>query len=344
MIDKSTLNLIRKKNKTIHFNITNRCNVKCRHCINTCSETVLGEAEESWVLSCLTKVTELGYRRINIVGGEPFLRREFLKRIVDKANELGISSSITTNAYWADTVDNAENTLSELGNVKRILISTDFFHLENIPLENIKNAVTACRKESIFMLPGVANIVVSSDLYHLEFVSEETVRNVVDICQKHNIGVSIHAVCANKTDAEKVKKIYKELSKRILVNTSALMPIGAAKTLNIDRFVLRDRIDKFSRFCSAGNIYVDINGNVYGCCNACLAQGSFFFYGNILEISLGEMAEMIEKDSMFQYITKCGPRGLKGILMNQDNYDVFLNREYTCECDACVDILRNIKI
>lgn len=96
VIDKSTLNLIRKKNKTIHFNITNRCNVKCRHCINTCSETVLGEAEESWVLSCLTKVTELGYRRINIVGGEPFLRREFLKRIVDKANELGISSSITT--------------------------------------------------------------------------------------------------------------------------------------------------------------------------------------------------------------------------------------------------------
>lgn len=294
------------KFKGIMLNICSTCHMRCRHCSNVDTLCDMSAIDMRIVEKYIYEMNALGLDTLTIVGGEPFEEFELLKQICRTAHNNGKKIGIITNGFWARTIADGEKMLA--------------------------------------MLPGVANIVVSSDLYHLEFVSEETVRNVVDICQKHNIGVSIHAVCANKTDAEKVKKIYKELSKRILVNTSALMPIGAAKTLDIDRFVLRDRIDKFSRFCSAGNIYVDINGNVYGCCNACLAQGSFFFYGNILEISLGEMAEMIEKDSMFQYITKCGPRGLKGILMNQDNYDVFLNREYTCECDACVDILRNIKI
>ncbi len=309
VIDKNTLNLIRKKNKTIHFNITNRCNVKCRHCINTCSETVLGEAKESRVLSCLTKVAELGYRRINIVGGEPFLRREFLKRIVDKATELGISSSITTNAYWADTVDNAEDTLSELGNVKRILISTDFFHLENIPLENIKNAVTACRKESIF--------------------------------------TAINAVCCTKEQQDELQELLTWVPQDVFVNFSRLMPFGAAKDFvhELEReFSPRDK-EQISDYCDVEEHYVDCEGGIYTCCMSTLCTATQqLYFGNLQSQKVDDIVRNKDRDYIYKLISGRGIRGLVEALEQCENAGQYLDKKYSSQCEFCVSVLNDLQL
>lgn len=293
-----------KKLKGLMVNICTTCHMRCRHCSNADTLCNVNTIDISIVDKCIKVMEIFGVDNITIVGGEPFEEFELLKNVCRIMYNNGKKISVITNGLWAQDINKGEEVLA--------------------------------------MLPGVRNFIVSSDLYHLEFISEKTVRNVVELCQKYNIDVSIHAVCANKADAEKVRRVYQNLSNKILINTNMVMPIGAAKMLEIDRFVLREKFDKFSRFCGAGNIYVDINGNIYGCCNACLARGKFFYYGNLMEISPCEVAEMISQDSTFQYIIKYGPRGLKDILIDLGKSDIFLDKKYTCECDACVDILKNI--
>lgn len=295
-----------KKLKGLMVNICTTCHMRCRHCSNADTLYNVSTIDIRIVDKCIKVMTILGLDNITIVGGEPFEEFELLKNVCRIMYNNGKKISIITNGLWAQDINEGEKVLS--------------------------------------MLPGVTNFIVSSDLYHLEFISEKNVRNVVELCRKYNINVSIHAVCANKTDAKKVRRVYQDLSNKILINTNMVMPIGAAKMLEIDRFVLRDKIDKFSQFCGAGNIYVDINGNIYGCCNACLARGKFFYYGNLMEISPCEVAEMISQDSIFQFIIKYGPRGLKDILIDLGKSDNFLDKKYTCECDACVDILKNTSI
>lgn len=293
------------KLKGIMLNICSTCHMHCKHCSNIHTLHDRKLMDIAIAEKCINEMDALGLETITLVGGEPFEEFEHLRIICEAAYNKGKKIGIITNGFWAYDITDGEEKLS--------------------------------------MLPGVSNIVLSSDLYHLEFVSESTVRNAVNICKKKNIPISIHAVCANKEDAKKVKEIYKDLGRYILINTGAPMPIGAAKDLDIERFKLRDRIDRFSKFCSIGNIYVDINGNVYGCCNASLAVDDFLFYGNLLEKSPKEVFGMVGKDATFQYLQKNGPRGIQNVLAENENRVLFFDKEYTCECDACVDISKSMK-
>lgn len=294
-----------KQLKGIVINICTTCHMRCRHCSNTDTLRDSRKIDAELVHKCISEAAVLGIEEITIVGGEPFDELEVLSEACNIARVHGRKLCIITNGSWARDRERGAELLSKL--------------------------------------PGITSIIVSSDLYHLEYVSEETVRNVVELCRLLHIDISIHASCASRADAKKVRNIYKDLMNCIFINTNQLMPIGAAKTLNIERFMLGEKIDSLMRFCGAGKLYVDTGGDVYGCCNACLGDETFLYYGNLYKTSLSEAAELMEKDGLYQYMVKAGPRGLKKLLEFSGKSDDFMHKYYTCECDACIDILRNIK-
>jgi len=309
MIDKNTLNLIRKKNKTIHFNITNKCNVKCRHCINSHSDTVLGEAEENMVLSCLDKVRELGYKKINIVGGEPFLKLDLLKKIIDKATELGIIVGITTNAYWASSVEKAEDILEQLHNVKLILLSTDFFHMENIPMENIKNAVTACKNKSV--------------------------------------STAINTVCLTKSQQEKLKDILSWVPKDVFVNYGIMMPFGGAKDFasEVERDFCPKKKDEIPDFCDVEENYVDCEGGLYTCCMSTLCTTTKqFCFGNLYKQNTEDIFTAKDTDGIYKLVSGIGIRGLVDLLEECKSADLYLDKKYSSQCEFCVSVLNDLQV
>lgn len=83
------------KNKTLCFQITNKCTRSCPFCIsNSSPKNNLGDINNQ--LKIVTRLIEIGVEKISISGGEPFLLPN-LSQIINLIQLKGIKSQITTN-------------------------------------------------------------------------------------------------------------------------------------------------------------------------------------------------------------------------------------------------------
>ncbi len=85
---------------TIKLEITNRCNLKCKHCLASAG---LSKKELSLqeIKNILLQAKALGVSAIALVGGEPFLRPD-LGEIIDFMYKLRFAFSISTNGMLID--------------------------------------------------------------------------------------------------------------------------------------------------------------------------------------------------------------------------------------------------
>ena len=75
--------------------LTSRCNLACAHCY-TARFSREKELNEEQALQLVESMAASGVRHIGFTGGEVFIRRDAL-RIIKRAFELGISTSVVTN-------------------------------------------------------------------------------------------------------------------------------------------------------------------------------------------------------------------------------------------------------
>ena len=97
----------------ISWNLTRRCNLRCRHCYIDASGAMPGELSTNEALRVLDEIAELNPETMLILtGGEP-LMREDLDTLVGRASSLGMTVVLGTNAT-ALTDDRADK-LAERG-------------------------------------------------------------------------------------------------------------------------------------------------------------------------------------------------------------------------------------
>lgn len=68
--------------KTVHWSITGRCNYRCRHCFMDAPDARLGELDHDTMMDIARQIVEAGILHVNLTGGEPLVRPDFLE-IVD---------------------------------------------------------------------------------------------------------------------------------------------------------------------------------------------------------------------------------------------------------------------
>lgn len=88
-----------KKNRPLpklDFNITNRCNFRCRHCCFSSGETQMRELSFEKIKNILDEFSVLGGERIDITGGEPTLRKDY-SEIIFYAKKIGLKVELVTN-------------------------------------------------------------------------------------------------------------------------------------------------------------------------------------------------------------------------------------------------------
>ena len=82
----------------IVWNITHRCNLKCKHCYENAGARSPDELDTGQVLAGLETLSRVGVPTIAFSGGEPTARPDML-RIVQRAHDLGLFVSMASNGY-----------------------------------------------------------------------------------------------------------------------------------------------------------------------------------------------------------------------------------------------------
>lgn len=82
-------------NMRISFELTNRCNLSCSHCMRR-RDLPVCDLEYDLLDSILKQAKEYGVERVTFTGGEPFLHPEWRKTL-ERVAELGFNYSVVTN-------------------------------------------------------------------------------------------------------------------------------------------------------------------------------------------------------------------------------------------------------
>lgn len=85
--------------KTILWECTLTCNMKCIHCGAYSNNIKSDELSEKEILGILDELASYGVKRFIITGGEPLLRKDIIE-ILQKAKELGLKTGFSTNGYF----------------------------------------------------------------------------------------------------------------------------------------------------------------------------------------------------------------------------------------------------
>jgi radical SAM protein with 4Fe4S-binding SPASM domain len=85
----------------VQFDCTNRCNLRCKHCVTKGGEPFDGELSTNEALKLIRTLGRLGIFQIGFSGGEPLTRND-LFTLMQEAKNLGMKVQLTTNAILVD--------------------------------------------------------------------------------------------------------------------------------------------------------------------------------------------------------------------------------------------------
>lgn len=69
--------------RSVFWSVTGKCNYRCRHCFMDAPEGALGELSHEQAIELIDQMAECGILRVNLSGGEPFVRQD-LWTLIDR--------------------------------------------------------------------------------------------------------------------------------------------------------------------------------------------------------------------------------------------------------------------
>ena len=136
----------------VHLLLTYRCTQACDHCFVFSGSQARGTFTRERLRAALEQAAEVGtVEWIYFEGGEPFLHYPLLIEGLETARRLGFRTGVVTNAYWAETKNDAAlwlEPLARLG-VEDLSISDDAFHHGDANDAPARRALAAARRLGI---------------------------------------------------------------------------------------------------------------------------------------------------------------------------------------------------
>ncbi len=130
----------------LHILLTYQCTYECDHCFVWGSPWQKGTLTYEQIERILDQAKEAGVTSIYFEGGEPFLYYAILIKAVRKAADMNFSVGIVSNAYWANSVADAEEWLRPFaGRLADFTVSSDLFHCNEYLGERPQNALAAAK-------------------------------------------------------------------------------------------------------------------------------------------------------------------------------------------------------
>lgn len=302
------------KPEILAFLTTTKCPAKCKMCCFSCNPSRKEELPFTLMKDMIYQAKNLKmekatpFRLVAFTGGEPFLRINDIKILIDLSNSLGFDTSCTTNGFWASSEEKAYNVLMEL---KKL---------------------------------GLKKLGLSCDNFHQEFISIDCIRNILIAVKKLKLPTDMGSVITKSTSD--ISFIYKNLNyhmENVPHYTAACLPVGAAK-INIrnsdyifDETLFENDIRCFETKYFA--IYED--GEVFSCCSQA-GRAAPLSLGNVYNLSLSKINNAYYSNIHLRIIKKYGLIWYVK-LSNQLKYKDFTLEPYVNKCHLCNKIFSDEK-
>ena len=142
----------------LHILLTYQCNFECDHCFAWGSPSQGGTLTLVQIEQVLQQAKETGtVDWIYFEGGEPFLYYAVMVEGVRMARRMGFRVGVVSNAYWANSVEDALVWLKPLaGLIEDLSVSSDLYHYNEQMSQQAQSAVAAA--EQLGIPVGTINI------------------------------------------------------------------------------------------------------------------------------------------------------------------------------------------
>ena len=321
--------------KTLLWDITYKCNLRCGHCYNSkkIDDLKIEITSHYCISELIHKIAKLGVTHIHLLGGEPFLSNKLFE-ILNCAHRLGIETTINTNGTFLtqEIIDKLANTsLAQIaisldggdaetndrvrgqGVFDKVLKNLQYLSTnEHKFLIQLTTVATKSNIDSILKLPHLAK------KYGIKYLSVLSLYNEGRAVENQN-SLAI-------TELEYITVIKKLLLLGIIYDVKIYFDCKPLVLKTIaDKYNLK--VDTGSTFnsCKAFDtiLYMDAYGNIYPC--GPLSQTNINLQSiNITDEDLNNKIAMC-KESFNEY-KKC---------LNIDN-NICHNCAYNSDCNTCI--------
>lgn len=264
--------------------LTYHCPASCAHCILRAGpdrhEEVSLEDARDWI-SQIAAYRDGYVWVLSLTGGEPFSNVKLLRAVMEFAAEKNLYISVVTNGFWATSQEMAVRLLKSLPQICFLSISTDIYHQEFIPLENVKNTIRAATE-----------------------------------C---DIPFYVSVVTENKEEPE-YRCIHAELLELVgdpdRIRTGITFPVGRAADMkeNLNYHLSSEPCPEVCQAASSPCIFPD--GRVYGCIGPLfdLKEDQPLYLGNVREQTVSDIFDRSETNAVLHAIRLWGPGRLHAML------------------------------
>ncbi len=248
----------------------NRCDFCC-HAVEDYGEAALGVAPTIALLEQARAVGE--FSLVAFTGGEPFLFRRDLQRILEAVDLGDVGCRVVTSAYFATSPKRARQVLAPLvaAGVTQLSVSTDPSHQQFVPRERAEIALQAGL--DLGLRVEVATVFLDRSL-------------------------KLEDVVTLPPDAHRVVRLA--------------APIGRGRHLDIGpkRYGLDDTRFRPCGYRSRFDVTVFPDGEVYPCCSGGYNQAAGLCYGNVHQDSFTDIVMRVRQDPLLRMVRRLGWRPL----------------------------------
>jgi len=273
----------------IAVELTLKCNMRCIHCGSAAGDLRKKElSSEEWMRFC-EDASDLGCKIINLLGGEPLVRKEWYE-ISQNINDIGMRVSMITNGYNIN-----DETISKLRAVHpyTVAISIDGAKPEtHDSIRQVKGSFERCRQALISLGDAGIPTTVITTVHKLNFKELPAMR---DFLVGRGIAWQIQMADSMGRFPKQLHLSFDEFySVALFIATTRFqysvkeMPVTGAHCIGYNSHVLPS-VTMSSRWkgCQAGISVLGIESD--GSVKGCLSLPREFTEGNVRERSIAEI-------------------------------------------------------
>lgn len=311
----------------ISLDITNKCNLRCKHCCISASENSKGtDLNEEKIISIVDKIVSLNPNSIVISGGEPIVRKDF-KRIIKRIrNKYSGTLSLMTNAT---------------------LIDTEISKFINDNFDSVDVSIDGADEDSCSVLRGAGTFAKCiSGIKRLKTVGVKKISaSMVVVEDNKHAKDAFLKLCKNLGMKPMIRRLdntgrAKEVYDDIVVKKDVMMNLEREKNnlKKLEDLFIKEKMylnlpQVFTCQASRVQFQIDYRGNIYPC--AALMEEQFNL-GNVLSI-----------DNLQEYLEKRLFENTQGYIYFNSLKPYNINRccdcEYNILCFTCVGEIKRGK-
>ncbi len=295
--------------KHVTFSLTETCNLKCKHCVISSApvaskERTLPMSDAQNYAKQLPQLWRQGVKFVGFTGGEPLMAPEQLSLLSKAAFLTGMQCGIVTSCDWATSKEAIERVVKSFPSVSHWGLSTDVFHQEFVPLENVLQA---------------AKVILSME-------RTVTLRMAV-----------------SDSFTEKQLSIYNDLKTRLPGSVPILIQhiIRMGRGISLNSKDVQTEMPY--SYCIPTGMAIHYDGTISPCCCRLFVKQTEhpFQYGNANDIGLAKAHNLWCTDPLLQLMRGAGLTPLLQWLADAHKDNEILTKSFSHPCDLCIELWKD---